>query len=66
MECLRKIKGGIGEKYSKVMAYTNPTSICCVYKEKMVKHDSYHADVAAIQIQKVAIFDSDRKQINLI
>ena len=28
------------EKYSMVIA-TNPTSICCVYKEKIVKEDSH-------------------------
>ena len=53
MECLRKIKGGIGEKYSMVMAYTNLTSICCVYKEKMVKHDSYRGTQRPYIIRKL-------------
>ena len=39
---------------------TNLTSICCVYNVKIVKN------VESIQIQKVAIFDLDRKIINLI
>ena len=34
---------------------TNFTSICCFYKEKIVKNGSN-------QIQKVATFDSDRKK----
>jgi len=53
------------EKYSMVIA-TNSISICCVYKEKIVKNDSYKfkllKNVASIQIQKVATFDSDRQK----
>ena len=37
---------------------TNVTSIGCVYKEKVLKMTH---TVASTQIQKVAIFDSDRK-----
>ena len=43
------------EKYAMVIA-TNLTSACCVCKEKIVKNDSYRRP---IQIQKVAIFESD-------
>ena len=58
------MKGDIG-LMRKISAFdiTNLTSICWVYKEKMVKNDSY---VANIQIQKVATFNLDRKNINLI
>ena len=52
--------------YKKVLVIsTNLTSICCVYKEKTVKHDS-HRSAAPIQIRKDATLNSDRKQINLI
>ena len=44
---------------------TNPTSIFCVYKEKLLKTTLTKEHVASIQIQKVAN-DSDRKKINLI
>ena len=43
------------------MIASNLTSICCVYKEKIVKSTN-----ASIKFQKVAIFGSDRKKINLI
>ena len=39
---------------------THLTSICCVYKEKRVKNDLYQR--TSIKIQKVAIFDTDRKK----
>ena len=42
---------------------TNLTSICCFYKEKIVKHDS-SKNVASMQIQKVSTYDADRKKIN--
>ena len=45
---------------------TNPTSIFCVYKEKLLKTTLTKEHVASIQIQKVATYDSDRKKINLI
>ena len=44
---------------------TNPSSICCVYKETIVKR-THTEDEASIKIQKVATFDLDRKKINLI
>ena len=44
-----------GEKLS-LLITPNLTSICCVYKEKIVKNDLYR-----IQIRKDATFDSDRK-----
>ena len=37
---VRKVVWVYVEKYSMVIA-TNLTSICCVYKEKIVKNDSY-------------------------
>jgi len=45
---------------------TNLTSICCVYKEKIVKKRLVLKNLASIQIEKVATFNSDRKIINLI
>ena len=45
---------------------TNLTSICCVYKEKIVKKRLTPKNVASIQIRKDATFNSDRKQIDLI
>jgi len=43
------------------------TSICCIYKEKIVKNDSTHwRTFVHSKIQKVATLDSDRKIINLI
>ena len=53
------------KKYSIVIA-TNLTSIGGVYKEKLVKKLLIPKHVASIQIQKVAIFDTDRLKINLI
>ena len=38
------------------------TSICCGYNEKIVKNDSLPKNVVSIQIQKIAIFNSDRKK----
>ena len=64
---MRTIKVGIGLRQK--IFDGDLTSICRVYKEKMVKHDAYiyiPKNVASIQIQKVAIFDSNRKKINLI
>ena len=44
--------------------YYNLTSFYCVY-EKIVKHDPYRPkNVAFIQNQRVAIFDSDCKKFN--
>jgi len=62
---IHKIKGSIGlrKKLSMVIA-TNLTSICCVYKEKF--KTTHTKNVASIQIQKVATYDSDRKKIYLI
>ena len=48
------------------MIATNLTSICCVYKEKIVKKRLVLKNVASIQIEKVATFNSDRKIIKLI
>ena len=45
---------------------TNLTSICCVYKEKIVLTEPIPKTIASIKIQKVATYDSDRKKINLI
>ena len=47
---------------------TNLNSIYCVYKEKIVKrlYTNLPKNVAFIQIQQVATFNSDRKIINLI
>ena len=42
------------------------TSICCGYNEKIVKNDSLPKNVVSIQIQKIAIFNSDRKKIDFI
>jgi len=58
------MKGGIGfvEKYSFVIA-TNLTSICCVIRRKLLKTNHTELkNVASTQIQKVEIFDSDRKK----
>ena len=53
------------EKYSRVIA-SNLTPICCVFKEKIVKNTTSTEDrTASIQVQKVAIYVSDRKKINL-
>ena len=42
---------------------TNHTSICCVYKEKIVKNDLYRrTQCPSIQIQKDATYDLDRKK----
>ena len=58
--CGEKVKKGVYvEKYSMVIA-TNLTSIYCVYKEKIVKNDSYRRTIASIQIQKVVVFNLDR------
>ena len=43
---------------------TNLTSICCVYKEKIVKKLLILKNVASIQIQNVTIFKSDYKKIS--
>ena len=57
---------GLRQKYSIVIA-SNFNSICCVNKEKIFKNDAYQKKRPySILIQKVAIFDSDRKTINLI
>ena len=45
---------------------TNLTSICCVYKEKIIKNDQYRGNVVPILIQNDSTFNSDNKQINLI
>jgi len=37
---VREMKGGYGEKWALLRA-TNLTLYCCVYKEKIVKNDSY-------------------------
>ena len=67
--CVReKLKGGLGlrRKFMDGFRYLS-TSICCIYKENFGKNDSYRAkNVASTQIQKVATYDLDRKQINLI
>ena len=58
------IKGSVCDKWMGVEAYvetysmviaTNCTAICCVYKNNIVKHDSYQR--TSIQIQKVAILN---------
>ena len=51
------IKGVFAKKWKGVQiingdCYTNLTSICCVYKEKIVKNDSYRRTLASIQIQE--------------
>ena len=64
-ETLKGVQAQCDKK--ELLIATNLTSICCVYKEKIVKNDSFiPKNVASIQIQKVAAFNSDRKQINLI
>ena len=45
---------------------TNITSICCVYKLRKLLKALIPENVASTQIQKLTIFDSDRKKINLI
>jgi len=63
--CSRKWKGvQVSDKKWSLLIATKLTSICCVYKENIVKNYLY--SVAVIQIQKVAIYNSDRKIINLI
>ena len=59
------MKGGIRVFLRKIVA-TNLTAICCVYEEKIVKKRLKLTNVASIQIKKGAIYDSERKKINLI
>ena len=48
------------EKYQHVIA-TNLSSICCVYKEKIVKKKKTQAEQRSVNTNsKVAMFDSDR------
>ena len=58
------MKGGIGLRRKIIDGdrYNNLTSICCVFKEKIVKNDSYQRSIAFMQIQKVAKFESYRKK----
>ena len=51
---LKKMKGVQAdvEKYSMVFA-TNPTTICCVYKEKIVKNDSYGRTQRSYKFRKL-------------
>ena len=64
------LKGVFQEKLKWVKAYVEKycISICCMrlYKEKIVTNDSYRRTYTSIQIQKIAMVDSDRKKINLI
>jgi len=62
------MKGGIGWRRKIFDGYCVPNlnSICCVYKEIFVLKRLKPKNVASIQIQKVAIFDLDRKKVKLI
>ena len=62
------MKGGIGLMRKKVLLIgTNLTSICCVYKKKIVKDVRIIPNIlAAIQIDKIATYDLERIKINLI
>ena len=52
----------------KIIAFdaTNLTSICCVFKRRKLLKTTDTEECMFIQIQKVAIYDLDRKKINLI
>ena len=50
------------EKYS-IVIYTNLSSICCVYRRKLLKTNHTEVNsVHSIQIWKISIFNSDPKK----
>jgi len=50
----------LNAKKKALLIATNLTSICCVYKDKIVKDASNN--LASIQIEKIATHDLDRKK----